>query len=421
MNRSRPTLAELRARVQKDRHREIGNWLARRVARPTAVYGCWLAIRLGSRAHQVTLAACCRRSSAARGDRHGRAESFRRGRHAGAPGVLARPCGRPSRPLARDRQPGRGLSRLPDASRRQPGAGFRLGYGLAARSGDLRWTIAGFAIGTGWTILEPAQRLPLQGVLSAAQERERPLSGSTAVAAGGRSRRTWPRRRPRALTWPAFKACEPHVVLLVLASLALAAMVVPDALASCSGEVAVVLLAVAGAGAGHGADRARSIAEAQRRSRILAVVPADRTLGWPRTDGSNRQFHRRRPLDMIASHSLYHRAWSCATTTRSLMPRRMTVMTYDDQRRSWTVPQASGDVGIGVVGAGFIVRDCHLVAYASARFPRGRDHVAVDRQRHAKWPRCGASPRSMSRSTRCSTIRRSKSSTSPCRRPSSPA
>src|SRR4051812_42334996 len=27
------------------------------------------------------------------------------------------------------------------------------------------------------------------------------------------------------------------------------------------------------------------------------------------------------------------------------------------------------DLGIGVVGAGFIVRDCHLVAYAAAGFP----------------------------------------------------
>ncbi len=57
MSHSRPTIAELRARVQKDRHREIGNWLARRVARPTAVYGTWLAIRLGLTAHQVTAAA----------------------------------------------------------------------------------------------------------------------------------------------------------------------------------------------------------------------------------------------------------------------------------------------------------------------------------------------------------------------------
>ncbi|HEY2154406.1 MAG TPA: CDP-alcohol phosphatidyltransferase family protein, partial [Isosphaeraceae bacterium] len=55
--RERPSLAELRARVHKDRHREIGNWLARRVGRPSAVYGTWLAVRLGVSAHQVTIAA----------------------------------------------------------------------------------------------------------------------------------------------------------------------------------------------------------------------------------------------------------------------------------------------------------------------------------------------------------------------------
>src|SRR5207244_10126641 len=42
---------------QKGRHHEIGNWLARRIARPSAVYGCWLAVRLGLSAHQVTAAA----------------------------------------------------------------------------------------------------------------------------------------------------------------------------------------------------------------------------------------------------------------------------------------------------------------------------------------------------------------------------
>ncbi|MGE3821536.1 MAG: phosphatidylglycerophosphate synthase, partial [Isosphaeraceae bacterium] len=55
--RDRPSLAELRERVHKERHREIGNWLARRWARPTAVFGTWLAVRLGTTAHQVTLAA----------------------------------------------------------------------------------------------------------------------------------------------------------------------------------------------------------------------------------------------------------------------------------------------------------------------------------------------------------------------------
>ncbi|HWC89503.1 MAG TPA: CDP-alcohol phosphatidyltransferase family protein, partial [Pirellulales bacterium] len=57
MSHSRPTLAELRSTAQKGRHREIGNWLARHVARPSAIYGTWLAVRLGISAHQVTLAA----------------------------------------------------------------------------------------------------------------------------------------------------------------------------------------------------------------------------------------------------------------------------------------------------------------------------------------------------------------------------
>ena len=57
MNQNRPSLAELRASVQKAHHREIGNWLARRVARPLAIPGTWVAIRLNLSAHQVTCAA----------------------------------------------------------------------------------------------------------------------------------------------------------------------------------------------------------------------------------------------------------------------------------------------------------------------------------------------------------------------------
>lgn len=60
-----PTLAELAAGCQKPYHRTRGNWYARRVARPSAVLGTWLCIRLGVSAHFVTalawlsgLAAC---------------------------------------------------------------------------------------------------------------------------------------------------------------------------------------------------------------------------------------------------------------------------------------------------------------------------------------------------------------------------
>src|SRR3954470_12419343 len=45
-------------------------------------------------------------------------------------------------------------------------------------------------------------------------------------------------------------------------------------------------------------------------------------------------------------------------------------MSRDDPMSLGRLPQLPDrrDVGIGVVGAGFIVRDCHLVAYADAGF-----------------------------------------------------
>src|SRR4051812_10189581 len=65
MSKDRPSLAELRTRVFKHSSSsppsspppEIGNWLARRVGRPSAVYGTWLALRWGTSANQVTTAA----------------------------------------------------------------------------------------------------------------------------------------------------------------------------------------------------------------------------------------------------------------------------------------------------------------------------------------------------------------------------
>ena len=62
--------------MQKGRHREIGNWLARRWGRPSAIYGTWLAVRLGLSAHQVTLAALAGEPGRGRGHRHRVAPGF---------------------------------------------------------------------------------------------------------------------------------------------------------------------------------------------------------------------------------------------------------------------------------------------------------------------------------------------------------
>ena len=80
------------------------------------------------------------------------------------------------------------------------------------------------------------------------------------------------------------------------------------------------------------------------------------------------------------------------------------------------------DFRIGCVGAGFIMRDCHLVAYRQAGFnpvaiaSRDPDHARAVAEQH-RIPRCHATLAD------CSPTRRSRCSTSPCRptcsRPSS--
>jgi len=153
IGRDRPSLDALRARVHKDRHREIGNWLARRVGRPSAVYGTWLAVRLGLSAHQVTLAALTTSIGSALAIGTGTRLGF-------IVGVglahLAFWLDHVDGQVAR----WRGSSSLDgvyfDYLMHHVVAltqGFALGYGLAMRMGDLRWSLAGFAIALGWSFL----------------------------------------------------------------------------------------------------------------------------------------------------------------------------------------------------------------------------------------------------------------------------
>src|SRR5262245_52753676 len=149
----RPTLAELRTRVHKERHREVGNWLARRVGRPSAVYGTWLAVRLGVSAHQVTLAALAASGAAA--------AAIGAGTRAGvvAGGALAHLevwLGHLDGQVAR----WRGTASLGGVyldylmhHAATLALGFALGYGLAVRSGDPRWAAAGFVVAAGWALL----------------------------------------------------------------------------------------------------------------------------------------------------------------------------------------------------------------------------------------------------------------------------
>lgn len=229
MSASAPTIAELKARVHKDRHREIGNWLARTVARPTAVYGCWLAIRLGLGAHQVTLIALGSSLVAAAAIGTGDRAWFIIGvvlAHLGfwldhVDGQVARWRGTVS-------LDGVYLDYVMHHAANLT-LGFALGYGLAVRFGDPRWAIAGFAIGLGWAGLSLHNDCRYKAFF----QRLKSVQGTYRVDGGGGGRpqppAPWPRRGRAALTWPAFKACEIHVVTVGLACLAVLAIVSPKA------------------------------------------------------------------------------------------------------------------------------------------------------------------------------------------------
>jgi hypothetical protein len=222
-----PTIAQLRARVQKDRHREIGNWLARRAARPTAVYGCWLAIRLGLTAHQVTLIALGSWLLAALAIGTGDRFLFVIGVALVQLGFwLDHVDGQVARWRGTACLDGVYLDYLMHHAANLT-LGFALGFGLAVRSGDLRWAIAGFAIGAGCAGLSLHNDCRYKAFF----QRLKSTSHSYRVDGGSggspQPPAPWPRRGLAALTWPAFKACEFHIITLMLAALGLLALSSP--------------------------------------------------------------------------------------------------------------------------------------------------------------------------------------------------
>jgi hypothetical protein len=225
----RPTLAALRGRVQKERHREIGNWLARRVARPSAVYGTWLAVQLGLSADQVTAAALAANLAGAAAVATGTRWGFVAGvglLHLGfwldhVDGQVARWRGTAS-------LDGVYLDYLMHHAANLA-LGFALGHGLAVRTGDPMWSMAGFGIALGWAALSLHNDCRYKAFFQRLKR-----EGRTYRVDGGSGGRPsppapWPRRGLGVLTWPAYKACEPHAVLLGLTGLSLLALFAPTA------------------------------------------------------------------------------------------------------------------------------------------------------------------------------------------------
>jgi len=225
MSADRPTLAQLRAVVQKGRHREIGNWLARRVGRPSAVYGTWAAVRLRITANQATLGAMAASLAGAAAIGTGDRWAF-------VAGVilchLAFWLDHVDGQIAR----WRGTASLDGVyfdylmhHAANLALGFAVGFGLAARTGRLFWAPLGFAIAAGWAALSLHNDCRYKAFfqrLKSSPEHYRVAGGS-----GGRPAPPpcWPRHGRAAVTYPFYKACEPHVVLLTLTALAMTAVV----------------------------------------------------------------------------------------------------------------------------------------------------------------------------------------------------
>ncbi|WZP00098.1 CDP-alcohol phosphatidyltransferase family protein [Isosphaeraceae bacterium EP7] len=222
-----PTLGQLRARVQKGRHREIGNWLARRVARPAAIYGTWGAIRLGLSANQVTAASLASALAGCGAIGTGSEPGFLIGvalLHLAF--WLDHVDGQVARWRGTAGLDGVYLDYLMHHAQTLA-LGFALGQGVAMRTGNPTWSAAGFSLALGWAMLSLHNDCRYKAFfqrLKSSSARYRVDGGS-----GGRPAppAPWPRQGLGVLTWPLFKACEAHVVLVALTLLALLNLVAP--------------------------------------------------------------------------------------------------------------------------------------------------------------------------------------------------
>ncbi|MDR3620882.1 MAG: CDP-alcohol phosphatidyltransferase family protein [Paludisphaera borealis] len=294
MSADRPSLAQLRAVVQKGRHREIGNWLARRVARPSAVYGTWLAVRLGITANQATLASLAASLGGAVAIGSGDRVAFVAGvglchlafwlDH--VDGQIARWRGTASLDGVYCDYLMHHVANL--------ALGFALGFGLAERTGGLFWAPVGFAIAAGWAVLSLHNDCRYKAFFQ--RLKSSPENYRVDGGAGGRPAPppAWPRRGRAAITYPLYKACEPHVVLLGLTGLAALALADPRAWEACWKACSLPMAVIAPL---LGAARvARSVS---RRSTEAEFRAWFRPIGeFVAGAGDGNVVSRHRPLDM---------------------------------------------------------------------------------------------------------------------------
>lgn len=217
----RPTLRELELRCQKPDHRRIGNWMARRVARPLALRVTWLILPTGISAHAATLIAwlvgLCGVVALAGGGQGGwlMGASLLQAWY-----VLDHVDGQLARYHRTASLDGVQLDYLMHHSLNLL-IPIGAGSGLAVESLDPLWA----AVGLGWGLALLMIGLLHDTRYKAFIQRLKRVHGELLVIGGGGGRPHPQPPRPRQLlslaTWLARKSNETHVILSLLLALAL--------------------------------------------------------------------------------------------------------------------------------------------------------------------------------------------------------
>lgn len=224
----RPSLAELEARCQKLDHRRLGNWMARRVARPVALRVTWVVLPWGLSAHAVTasalLVACCAAAAFAWGGTAGwligaaLLQLWYLLDH--VDGQLARWHGTASLDgVALDYLMHHVVTLI---------IPLGIGYGLFSATWQPGWLLSGLCWGVGLLVLGLLHDVRYKAFV----QRLKLVRGRLEVLGGGAAR---PQPQPpiptpwrSRLVWLARKLCEPHVVMNLLTVAAAAQCMLGD-------------------------------------------------------------------------------------------------------------------------------------------------------------------------------------------------
>ncbi|MEZ6069144.1 MAG: CDP-alcohol phosphatidyltransferase family protein [Pirellulales bacterium] len=277
---TRLSIAELERRCQKPDHRRIGNWMARRVARPAALRVTRVVLPLGVTAHQGTLLAWATALAAALAFGWGTPLGWLAGAallqlwylldH--VDGQLARFRGTAS-------LDGTQLDYLMHhtVNLTIPAS---LGYGLMAAGGERHLLLAGFAWGAASLVLG----LVHDARYKAFTQRLKRVRGELVVRGGGgahpQATMPPPRSPLRLAVYAARKSCEVHVVMNVLALLAVVQVATADAALRCGTVYVAAMCLVSVTLAGAVVARSVRREEAEHEFAAWYRAPEGATLEW---------------------------------------------------------------------------------------------------------------------------------------------